>query len=104
MRYVQEGVSFIYYYTLKKKKKKKLVPRLTHTQLQEIIDLAISAPRTPADLPLLSATIDDFHASLPLIGQAISRSLSDSALDIARVAYPEGTSPYAFPPTPHRAL
>ncbi|RPB13011.1 hypothetical protein P167DRAFT_605296, partial [Morchella conica CCBAS932] len=62
-------------------------------ELQEIIDLAINAPRTPADLPLLSATIDDFHASLPLIGQAISRSLSDSALDIARIAYPDDTNP-----------
>ncbi|KAI5846540.1 hypothetical protein DFP73DRAFT_546204 [Morchella snyderi] len=63
-------------------------------ELQEIIDLAITAPRTPAlDLPLLSATIDDFHASLPLIGEAISRSLAASALDIAKIAYPEDSNP-----------
>lgn len=61
-------------------------------QLQEIIDLVTTTPRFQADLQLLSGAIDDFYDSLEELGGAISSSLAAAALEIAKIAYPEGIS------------
>lgn len=51
-------------------------------------------PRSQDDVLLLSSAIDGFHDSLGELGSAISSSLAAAALEIAKIAYPEGlTSP-----------
>lgn len=47
-------------------------------------------PRSQADVLLLSNVIGDFHDSLGELGSAISSSLATVAVEIAKIAYPEG--------------
>lgn len=68
----------------------KIALNFPREQLQEIIDLVTTPPRDQADLLLLSNAIDDFHDSLGELGSAVSRSLAAAALEIAKIAYPEG--------------